>query len=90
MADIYLSDGPLCIARGALLLDPVEDEIVPGVGVQLPGLLLQILHHPPDVEQFPEELLLEQPLLLTVKVMQARLGVQRSGVGKHNQGNKTK
>ena len=71
----YLSDSPLCIPRGSLLLDPVEDEIVPGVGVQLPGLLLQVLHHPPDVVQFPEELLLDEPLLLTVKVLLARGGV---------------
>ena len=69
-----LSNSPLGITRGGLLLDPVEDKIVPGVGVQLPGLLLQVLHHPPDVVEFPEKLLLDQPLLLTVKVKLARLG----------------
>ena len=72
---MYLSDSPLCITRGSLLLDPVEDQVVPGVGVQLPGLLLQVLHHPPDVVEFPEELLLEQALLLTVQVMLARGGL---------------
>ena len=43
-----LSDSPLGVPSRAILLDPVEDEVVPRVGVQLPRLLLQLLHDPPE------------------------------------------
>ena len=47
----HLLDGKLCIAAAAVLLDAVEHEVASGVVVQLPGLLLQILHGPLDVSQ---------------------------------------
>ena len=59
-----LPHSPLAVAGGPVLLHPIEDEIVPGVGVQLPGLLLQVLHHPGDVGQFAKELLVQESVLL--------------------------
>ena len=47
----HLLDGKLCIAAAAVLLDAVEHKVASGVVVQLPGLLLQILHSPLDVSQ---------------------------------------
>ena len=55
---------PLTVPPRPVLLQTVEHQIVPRVGVQLPGLLLEVLHHPGDVGQLPEELLLEETVLL--------------------------
>ena len=47
----HLLDGKLCIAAAAVLLDPIEDQVGPGVQVQLPRLLLQLLDSELEVGQ---------------------------------------
>ena len=44
----YLFDSKLSITAATVLSDSIEHKVTPGVVVQLPGLLLEVLHTPLD------------------------------------------
>ena len=60
----HLLDRELCIAAVAVLLYSIEDKVAPCVDVQLPGLLLQVLHGELEVCQSGGELALVVGCLL--------------------------